>query len=166
MNSAPASKEAGFSLVETMVTLAIVGLMAAAVSMAMLGRPEPVRVEAERLYVRFEAARESALVSGEVIGFVPEAGGTGYRFLHFRDGAWRDLADHPALAPYDLPEGLYVFASGGAPDESGAQAPLIWFDPTGFDQPFSLLLQGPAREIRIVRDGQTELSLEIGGAGR
>lgn len=166
MYPASVSAQSGFSLVETMVTVAIVGLMAAAVSMTLLGRPDPITLEAERLYARFEAAHESALVNGEVIGFAPDAGGTGYRFLNFRDGVWQDLPDHPALAPYDLPEGLHIFPAGAGPDESGTPAPLLWFDPTGFDQPFTLLLQGPARDIRIVRDGRAELSIETGRAGR
>lgn len=165
MTTTAASREAGFSLVETMVTVAIVGLMAAAVSMAMLGRPEPVQLEAERLYARFEAARESAIISGEITGFAPEADGTGYVFLRYRDGAWRDLPDHPALAPRDLPGGIHLFADGTGEGE-GARVPLVWFDPTGFDRPFELLLQSPARDIRLVRGGDGEISIETAGGGR
>lgn len=166
MNATPASTQAGFSLVETMVTVAIVGLMAAAVSMAMLGRPEPVRVEAERLYARFEAARESAILTGEVIGFAPDAAGSGYVFLRYRDGSWRDLPDHPALAPRDLPEGVHLFAGETGEAASGELAPLVWFDPTGFDQPFELQLQGASGEIRLVRSADGQLSIQTGGAAR
>lgn len=164
MSSTATSKEAGFSLVETMVTVAIVGLMAAAVSLTMLSRPDPVRLEAERLYARFEEASETAMLSGEIIGFAPEAGGTGYLFLDYRDGAWRTLTGHPALAPCDLPEGVYLFAGSGGQAGEEARAPLIWFDPTGFDQPFDLLLQGPGREVRLVRGGDGALSIRpVGG---
>lgn len=166
MTAPRTDREAGFSLVETMVTVAIVGLMASLVVLSLVSRPAPAEREAERLLARLIEAGESAVVTGETVGFTPEPDGSGYLFLVHRGGTWRDLPDHPALAPHTLPAGVRVFAEGARERgrEPGAPVPLFWFDPTGFDEPFTLLMQDSARDIEISRDGSGTLSLQaIGG---
>ncbi|PWE17114.1 type II secretion system protein GspH [Marinicauda salina] len=156
-------REAGFSLVEMLVALAVAGLMASAVVMSITMRPAPIEREAERLLARFHEARETALVTGRVIGFAPEPDGAGYLFLRHADGDWRDYPAHPAFAPHDLPAGLRLHGETGR--ETG-DAPLVWFDPTGVDQPFELLLQDGRRDLFLVRDGDGALSIETPEAMR
>jgi len=164
---APPHREAGFSLVEMLAVVAIIAMMSAVVMLSVTGRPALIETEAERLLARFHEAGETALVTGEVIGFATEADGTGYLFLRYRDGRWRDMPDHPALAPHRLPEGIAIYGESGrgsrgtGPDPQDVPlAPLAWFDPTGIDAPFRLLLQGAERDLHLVRNGAGQLSIE------
>ena len=161
----PIHREAGFSLVETLVVVAVVAMMTAVAVLSVTGRQSAIEREAERLLARFGEARETALVTGGIVGFTPEADGSGYLFLTYRDGSWRDMPDHPALAPRRLPDGIRLYSEAGRTRRSpdAALAPAFWFDPTGIEGPFAFLLQDSDRDLRLVRDGQGVLRIEEEG---
>lgn len=165
------SGEAGVSLVEMMVVVAIIAMMASVVTLSVTGRPAAVELEAERLLARFLEARETALVTGTPVGFVPDADAGGYRFVTYRGGSWQDLPDHPALAPRTLPESVQITMEGpaarsdaGRGEADDNRVPQLWFDPTGLDLPFAVLLQDARRDVRVVRTGEGELQIDSGGA--
>ena len=135
----------GFTLVELMVVLVIVGLTAAAVVLAI---PDPgggVRGEALRLAARADAARERAMMDNRPMALVLREGG--YSFELRTDGEWRALAERPFVAQ-DWSAGTRASIDGG---ES-----RIVFDSTGFAE--------PAR-IRLVR-GKEEARVEVTDGGR
>ncbi len=159
-------RETGLSLVETLVAISVIALVSLAVMLAAPRWPSPAQEEAERLAARFDAARERALTTGGMIGFVADADGAGYAFLVFRDAAWATLPGDPALKPRRLPEALSIYRQdapavreGFTADEDAPLAPEIWFDPTGFDAPFVYVIQGreTARTIRREPDGAIRL---------
>ena len=152
----PRDGEAGLSLVETLVAISVIALVSLAVMLAAPRWPSETQAEAERLAARVDTARERALTTGEVIGFSPDDDAAGYAFLVFRDSAWTALPDDPALQPRRLPEALSLYREdapamreGFLDDEDAPPAPEIWFDPTGFDDPFVYVIQG-RQEIRTV----------------
>ena len=143
--SATGIRERGFTLVELMVVLVIVGLTAAAVVLAI---PDPgggVRGEALRLAARADAARERAMRDNRPVALVLREGGYGFEWR--TDGEWRAVAERPFVAQ-DWSEGTRASIDGG---ES-----RIVFDSTGFAE--------PAR-LRLVR-GKEEAQVEVTNGGR
>jgi general secretion pathway protein H len=114
----PASDEAGLTLVEMLVVLAIIGVMAGAVVLsAGSGNGRGPEVEARRLAARLELAADEAMVTGRTIGFVGDK--SGYRFVAWQAGKWQD-DKAPALEPYTLPSGLSLGGASAAPIVVGA----------------------------------------------
>jgi general secretion pathway protein H len=84
-------RESGFTLIELMIVLAIMGLVAAGVIMAM---PDPrgrLSHEAERFAARTAAARDLAILEGRPIAVRVTA--QGYAFDQRKSGAWAPIAD-------------------------------------------------------------------------
>lgn len=94
----------GFTLIEVMVVLVIMGLVATGISVALdavQGREAGRAVE--RLRLVLEATAERASVRGQPIAveFIAD----GYRFSAFdTDGNWRPLIDPPVFAEKLLPD--------------------------------------------------------------
>jgi general secretion pathway protein H len=135
----------GFTLVELMVVLVIVGLVSAAVVLAMPDPRGALRGEALRLAARADAARERAMMDNRPVALVLREGGYGFEWRN--DGEWRAIAERPFVAQ-DWSEGTRASLDGG---ES-----RIVFDSTGFAE--------PAR-LRLVR-GKEEAQVEVVDGGR
>ncbi|HEX8622737.1 MAG TPA: GspH/FimT family pseudopilin [Allosphingosinicella sp.] len=135
----------GFTLVELMVVLVIVGLTAAAVVLAI---PEPgggLRGEALRLAARADAARERAMMDNRPVALVLRENGYGFELRS--DGEWRALSERPFVAQ--------EWSAGTRASIDGGEA-RITFDSTGFAE--------PAR-LRLVR-GKDEAQVEVLDGGR
>ncbi|MCB1914182.1 MAG: prepilin-type N-terminal cleavage/methylation domain-containing protein [Rhodocyclaceae bacterium] len=93
----------GFTLIEVMVVLVIVGLVATGIGVslnALEGRESARAVE--RLRLVLEATAERAAVRGQPIAV--EFLADGYRFAAFdTDGSWRALVDPPLFVERVLP---------------------------------------------------------------
>ena len=122
-------EETGFTLVELMVVIVIIGLAASVVVLAM---PDPgggVAAEAERFAARAKAARDLAIVEARPAMLSVDAGG--YQVSRRVRGEWR-----PGER-YDWQAG--TAAAGGA----------TRFDSTGLAQPATLILSRSGREARV-----------------
>ncbi|MGB3722439.1 MAG: GspH/FimT family pseudopilin [Pacificimonas sp.] len=86
-------KSSGFTLVELMVVLAIIGVSATAVVLMLPGEDAAARKDAERFASRLIAARDHALFSGRQTSAYVDA--RGYRFEESVGGEWMLLNDPP-----------------------------------------------------------------------
>lgn len=153
---------AGFSLVEILVVLAIVGLMTGAAYLTMRPASDPARAMAEQMQLDLMRAETMAVTRGAFIGLrtSPE----GYDFLIYEAGEWRSVDRRSSLAARRLPE-LVVLVSARMPMSSSPAAspvPDYWFDPTGANDAAAFELETGEARWRISIGGPDGIRLTGG----
>ncbi|MGD9386748.1 MAG: type II secretion system minor pseudopilin GspH [Gammaproteobacteria bacterium] len=171
---APASRAAGFSLIELLVVIVVLAIAAAAVvlSTATLRADDPAETEARRLTALMGFIAEEALLQGRDFGveFAPD----GYRFLSWDPDSrlWSVVDDEAALRARELPPDLeFVLAVDGREivlerEERRRQAdelvPQVAIFSSGEFTPFELFIVGDyvadAWELRGLMNGELELT--------
>lgn len=138
--SATGNSERGFTLIELMVVLLIVGLAAGAV---MLSMPDPrgrLSDEAERFAARAAAARDLAILEGRPVAVRVTA--RGYAFDRRQAGAWVPLSDK-SFASHPWNTGTAALVGQGGTIRAA-------FDATGQPSaPAMITLARPGEQIRI-----------------
>ena len=135
ISASPNNPENGFTLVELMVVLVLIGLAASVVMLAARGDDAVAGDEAARLALRIAGARDRAIVDGRStrVEFVAD----GYRFAQRGGGAWQPVADR-GLRATTLPSEVAL----------GASRAMLGFDSGGLpDAPADIVLR--ADEIRV-----------------
>ena len=132
--------EDGFTLIELMVVIVIIGVAATALMLVM---PEPggsLQAEAERFAARARAARDTAIVEARPAAVT--LGPAGYEVARRSDRQWRTVASHE-------------WEEGTEPELPSGAAPRTVFDTTGLADPIHLTL----------RRGERRVAIEIGHDG-
>ena len=132
--------ERGFSLVELMVVLVIIGLAAMAVVLALPETGGSLEAEAERFAARAKAARDAAIVESRPVAL--QVDGAGYLISRRRGGEWR-------------PGPRQAWAEDTEVETSGVTPGATHFDSTGLAEPLRLTLRRRGREVAV----------DIGGDG-
>jgi general secretion pathway protein H len=98
----------GFTLIEILVVVAIIGVLAAGMllSVSLTGRDRELEKESDRLQALFTYVREQAELQTREYGVLFQD--DGYEFLAYdmRRGAWRSVFEDDALTARRLPDGL------------------------------------------------------------
>lgn len=138
---------AGFTLVELMVVIAIIGLMSATVVLTMADPRGRVSSDVDRFAGRVHAARNTAIIAGRPVALWVSSGA--YGFERRAQGAWEPITEGP-LVSHDW--------SGETRAELGQRTRLrVMFDSIGrADQPldFSLARDGQQLRVRMDLDGK------------
>jgi general secretion pathway protein H len=139
----------GFTLVELLVVLTIVGLMSAAVVLAMPDGRGSLIAEAERFAARAEAARERAVMDGRPVAILVTR--TGYGFERREKGEWKRIGETPSTG--------YAWSAGTRAGMAAGERRVV-FDAAGMSEPLRLLLVrgeeqvlvniDPGGEVRVV----------------
>ncbi|MET4682217.1 GspH/FimT family pseudopilin [Brevundimonas faecalis] len=149
----PRGERSGFTLVELLMVVAIMGLAAGAVVLAVPDPRPPVIHEAERFAARLVRAREEALLTNRAVAV--EATATGYGFSSFDGVRWSPLTDGP-FGPEDWAEDTAV-----RPEGQPADQPLrIVFDPTGAPDAAALTLSRGSRVVTVAVDAAGEVKVD------
>jgi len=138
---------AGFTLVELLMVVAIIGLAAGAVVLSVPDPRPSVAAEAERFAARLTRAREESILTNRPVAV--EATAAGYGFSVFDGADWSTLDEGP-FGPEVWTPGTTV-----APTASVR----VVFDPTGVAEPASVTLTRDRASRTVTVDGAGEVSL-------
>ncbi|HWQ87020.1 GspH/FimT family pseudopilin [Brevundimonas sp.] len=140
--------KAGFTLVELLMVVAILGLAAGAVVLAVPDPRPAVGAEAERFAARLTRARDEAVLSNRPVAV--EITSTGYAFTVFDGREWSGLSDGP-FGPETWQPATAVSPAEGA---------RFVFDPTGVAEPGTLTLARDGKGKTVTVDGAGEVTLQ------
>lgn len=138
--------EAGMTLVEMLVVLAIIGVMAGAVALGMgsVTRAPSVETEARRLATRLQAAADDAMLGDRTIAFTVRKDGYGFAVMS-RDGKVVPRTD-AAFGFHQLPGGMVMTLSVRPPVVLGVD---------GAGKPMQAVIESGPRKWTVVYDGMT-----------
>jgi len=151
-------KQAGFTLVEVLMSLLIVGLMTGLVVLNLPESEDPVETQAKLLVTRLQTASQTSMISNQAIGI--EFTDDGYRAVRFIGDEWEtierfeyDMDSVPIVEITRNDEKIDLEKA----QESGI--PVIRYDSTGLATPFELSIDVYGTEIRIEggADGSVKL---------
>lgn len=165
------ARQQGVTLIELLIGLFIIGLATSVVILNAPSADQRVQREAERLAARIKAASSEAIMSGDVVGMEPYAGG--YQFVRFKAGDWVVIEDR-IFSPWSFKDNISLSftideaaslkendrtISGRAiktlKEEEKKTIPPIRFRPLGEDTPTTLFL--------VRGDTEWQVSLEAAG---
>ncbi|MGZ9098207.1 MAG: GspH/FimT family pseudopilin [Brevundimonas sp.] len=144
-----APTRAGFTLVELLMVVAILGLAAGAVVLSVPDPRPTVAADAERFAARLTRAREEAILSNRPVAVA--ATSTGYGFSVFDGAQWSALEEGPF--------GPEIWTAGTTIAPAGEAMRLV-FDPTGVAEPATLTLSREGQSRTVTVDGAGEVSLD------
>ncbi len=136
----------GFTLVELLMVVAIIGLAAGAVVLSVPDPRPSVAGDAERFAARLSRAREEAILANRPVAV--EATSAGYGFTSFDGAAWSVLDEGPF--------GPEIWTAGTTLAPSQVR---IVFDPTGVAEPAALTLTRDHNSRTVAVDGAGEVRL-------
>ena len=138
--------EAGLTLVEMLVVLAIIAVMAGAVSIGVgsITRAPSAEAEARRLAARLQAAADDAMLGDRMIAFTAAKNGYGFATIG-ADGTLLARTDD-AFGFHRLPGGMVVTLDVRPPVILGVD---------GGGRPLSALIESGDQRWRVTYDGLT-----------
>lgn len=152
-----APRDAGFSLVEAMVTLVIIGLMASTVMLLAPSPDRETRALAEHFASRIAVASEEAIVVNRPMALVMTR--EGYGFARLDERGWMRVVDGSALAFRAWPDGVEYRVAEAADTETETER-VVRFDAMGQATPARIVLTraGSEWEITVNSEGRAHVS--------
>ena len=184
----PDAERAGFTLVELLVVLVVVGLMTGVVVLIMPDKISGAEADARRFAARLVLAAEESVISGDTIGVMITR--DGYAFRRLYRGQWRAAGSNSpfgakgrekdraidmrwgdgVLVLFERNGQPVVLAAGLPPDNNenaalNGLAPTLLLDPLGMVTPFRLVIHDDEGRFAVTAgpDGLIEVVNELEG---
>lgn len=135
------SRRPGFTLVELMVVLAVLGLMATVVVVAIPDGAMTLAAEGDRFAARLKRAQEEAVLVNRPVEVA--LSDDGYAFRVRKAGGWRPLDEGP-FEPETWLVGTAVTAD--------KDVRRVTFDPTGVANPAAFTLRRGGKAVEVLVD--------------
>lgn len=151
MSAGGVHRERGFSLVELLIVIVIIGLISSVVIVTMSDPRGRITGDADRFAGRVRAARDAAIVSGRPMALWVSQ--TGYGFQRREQGEWQAVNDGPLAAKN--------WSSATSARFNGVSQLRQVFDSVGrADQPLDFVLARDTSQVRVRvdLDGQVKTS--------
>jgi len=138
-------KQRGFTLLELLVVLLIIGIVVSMVTLSVGGNEaRALRDEAQRLSALFDLAIQESVLNG--LEMAVEVNEEGYEFLFYDGEEWVPVENVDALRSRQLPAGMLLLAEiegqTASEDLFGETEPSqIWILSSGEVSPFSITLK-------------------------
>jgi len=153
--------QAGFTLIEVMVVMLIIGLMVGAVALSLPARPDPLNVRGKAVASTFRAFAQSSIIDREAKGV--RLTKTGYELMAHHDGNWSVIQDFD-YGLDDIP--VVRFMRNGAKinleTARKTEGPMLRFDATGLATPFTLEIENGPQVVTITGNTTGEITYAIG----
>ena len=148
----------GFTLVEIMVVMVIIGVTLGLVSLNAIPSPhQDLQAEAQRLTLLLQLARDEAIVRNRPVAF--EATPERYRFLVRNETRWVPITGDDLLREREFKNGPLTLLLD--PASAGTVNPLrITFGREPVDKPFVLILATGGNRVAIRADGVGHFTVE------
>ena len=150
-----ATRAAGFTLLELLVVLLIIGLLVSLASLSIKqNSSRAVADEANRLYGLLRLAGEQAVFQGQELAL--QFNGQGYVFMQLDGEAWQPIVDDQLLRERQLPQDIQLDLSleGARVGQINEQSPArIFLLSSGELTPFELSLRNAEGDEFILRGG-------------
>lgn len=143
-----ASSSSGFTLIELMVVIFIIGLAASAVILTGFGRPDAGQVAVERLAARLVMARDLAIMEGQETAVVVDA--AGYRLERRGAAGWQSREVER------WPQGVSVTMAFAGDIAGAREGGRFRFDATGLSTPGVVELGGVRVRVGTVGEVQVD----------
>jgi general secretion pathway protein H len=173
----------GFTLIEVMVVVAIIGVVATLVQFTFTGnRPEDVLKESSaRFSAIFEVASDYGMLNNIELGVLIQK--NSYQFLGYDGAKWAEIPDQDWLSTVELPEGVEInislddlpidepmlfdvdtFKEKSEEDQEKKIIPQIYILSGGDITPFSLTFQFGEQSPQVrADDAVTDLAYRVTG---
>lgn len=156
--------EAGFTLVEILCVLAVLGLTAGLVVLNLPKGEDPFEARLEKFATQLNIAQRESTIDGKMRGLEVQA--EGFDLLQY-SGEWEVLQEQDwgnaykvALKVEDEIIDFKDRAKLLKKDEDIIAIPLIRFDPTEGATDFELEIQGPERRFILAPDNRGRVTVE------
>jgi general secretion pathway protein H len=158
VHARPARRPGGFTLVEIMVVMVIIGVTLGLVSLNAIPSPrQDLQNEAQRLTLLLQLARDEAIVRNRPVTF--EATPERYHFLVRNETRWDPIVGDDLLRERDFKNGPLTLLLD--PASAGTVNPLrITFGREPVDKPFVLILATGGSRVAIRADGVGHFTVE------
>lgn len=156
MNDFSISSARGFTLLELLVVILIIGISISFISLNISPRRHEVEEEAKRIATLLNLARDEAILTGDE--YALEIYATEYRFVRSVDDDWEEMADdevfHARAVPDELVLELTIYGVEIAPagyetDDQESTVSRIYLFSSGEITPFSVMLEDLAAGDRF-----------------
>ena len=155
-------KEAGFTLVEVLCVLALLGLTAGLVVLNLPKPAAPFRSEVQSVTTLLNLAARQSVIDGKSRGIDIS---TGRLDILEYDGEWVSDRQQDFTEVYNLAlvvEGSEIdLTAREKKKEKSDLPPLIYFDATGNVTPFRLSLEGREESFTLAPDARGRIVMEI-----